>query len=97
MILVDANILIYAYNEVAVEHKSAREWLGEMLAGPVSVCFSWIAIMAFVRVSTNKKIFVKPYSTNEAFDVVQNWLSAPGSQIISPGKRPSNDRQTSGA
>ena len=85
MILVDANILIYAYNEVAVEHKGARMWLSETLGGPVSVCFSWIVIMAFVRVSTNKKIFVKPYSTNEAFDVVQNWLSAPGSQVISPG------------
>lgn len=85
MILVDANILIYAYNEISAEHKAARNWLTEALSAQTSVCFSWIVIMAFVRVATNKKIFVKPYSTNEAFDVVENWLSAPGSLIISPG------------
>ena len=85
MILIDANILIYAYNDVSTEHKAARKWLAETLSGSKSVCFSWIILMAFVRVSTNKKIFSKPYSTNEAFDIVENWLSAPSSLIISPG------------
>lgn len=85
MTLVDSNILIYAYNEVAAEHKTCRRWLTETLGGTASVCFSWITIMAFVRVSTNKKLFTKPYTTNEAFDVVQNWLSAPHSQLVSPG------------
>lgn len=85
MILVDANILIYAYNETASEHVAARAWLRANLAGSQSVAFSWLAIMAFVRVSTNRKIFIKPYSTNEAFDIVQNWLSAPRSAILWPG------------
>lgn len=85
MILVDANVLIFAYNEAAPEHKAARRWLAETLAGPKPVFFSWVVLMAFVRVSTNKKLFVKPYSTNEAFEVLENWLSAPGSQIVGPG------------
>lgn len=85
MILVDANVLIFAYNEAAPEHKAARRWLAETLAGAKPVFFSWIVLMAFVRVSTNKKLFIKPYSTNEAFDVIENWLSAPGSQIVGPG------------
>jgi len=85
MILADANILIYAYNEVASEHKAARAWLRTSLAGPESIAISLFAIMAFVRVATNKKIFSKPYSTDEAFDVVQNWLSAPGSVLLTPG------------
>ena len=85
MILTDANILIYAYNELASEHRSARTWLRTSLAGPEPIAFSWLAIMAFVRVATNKKIFSKPYSTNESFDVVENWLSAPGSLILTPG------------
>jgi uncharacterized protein len=84
MILVDSNVLIFAYNEASVEHKAARKWLAEILAGPTPICFSWIALMAFVRVSTNKKIFTKPYSTNEAYDVVEDWLSAPRSQIVEP-------------
>lgn len=85
MTLVDANVLIFAYNEAAPEHKAARRWLGETLAGPKPVFFSWIVLMAFVRVSTNKKLFVKPYTTKEAFDIIENWLSAPGSQIVGPG------------
>jgi hypothetical protein len=85
MILVDANVLVFAYNEAAVEHKAARKWLAENLAGATPVCFSWIVLMAFVRVSTNKKIFIKPYSTNEAFDIVEDWLSAPNSKIVEPG------------
>jgi len=85
MILIDANILIYAYDEASRQHRSARGWLAGALAGPAAVCFSWIAIMAFVRVTTNRKLFVKPYSTDEAFSVVENWLSAPASKLVSPG------------
>ena len=87
MILTDANLLIYAYNESSPEHRAARSWLRTTLAGPEPVAFSWIALMAFARVATNKKIFAKPYSTNEAFEVIENWLSAPGSLILTPGDK----------
>ena len=85
MILIDANILIYAYNEVSSEHKAARRWLSEVLAGQIPVNLPWISLMAFIRVTTNKRLFDKPYSTDEAFDVVANWLSAPASRAIHPG------------
>jgi toxin-antitoxin system PIN domain toxin len=86
MILVDANVLIYAYDEVAREHKASRLWLSEMLGGPTPVGLPWISLMAFVRISTNRRLFEKPYSTDEAFDVVGNWLSAPASRIVHPGE-----------
>lgn len=85
MILVDSNILIYAYNNNSREHESARKWLGDSLTGAESICFTWITLMSFIRVSTNKKLFVKPYSASEAFSVVEHWLSAPNSVLISPG------------
>jgi uncharacterized protein len=85
MILTDANLLIYAYNELSPEHKAARTWLQETLSTAEPLAFSWLAIMAFVRVTTNRKIFARPYTTDEAFDVVANWLSAPGSLILAPG------------
>ena len=86
MILVDANILIYAYDKRSPQHINARTWLSNVLVGHDTVAFSWIVMMAFIRTATNKKLFLKPYSTNEAFDVVKNWLSAPRSSIISPGR-----------
>jgi toxin-antitoxin system PIN domain toxin len=86
MLLVDANLLIYAYDEVAREHKASRRWLSDLLGGHTPVGFPWISLMAFVRVTTNKKLFDKPYTTDEAFDVVGNWLSAPASRIVHPGE-----------
>ncbi len=86
MILVDANVLIYSYDEVSKLHARSREWLSETLAGSTPVAFSWISLMAFVRVTTNRKLFEEPYTTDEAFDVVANWLTAPGSYIVHPGE-----------
>jgi predicted nucleic acid-binding protein len=34
MILVDANLLLYAYNTDAPEHKAAKKWLEDTLALP---------------------------------------------------------------
>lgn len=85
MILIDANVLIYAYDAASRDHKAARRWLATILAGRTPVGFPWISLMAFVRVTTNRRLFGKPYSTDEAFDVVANWLSAPASCVIHPG------------
>lgn len=87
MILLDANLLIYAYIEEAKQNIPSRKWLEEQLAGPVSVCFSWQTITAFLRVTTNTKVFSNAYSTFEVFEIVENWLVAPNSKILHAGTR----------
>lgn len=87
MILVDTNLLIYAFNESAEENHRARKWLEKSLAGPDAVCFSWQTITAFLRISTNTQVFSNSFSADEAFAVVENWLSAPNSRILVPGTR----------
>jgi Predicted nucleic acid-binding protein, contains PIN domain len=87
MILPDANLLIYAYNEAASQREAARQWLKEILLGTETACFCWQTITAFVRVSTNKKIFGNAYSTAEALEVVENWLSAPNVRTLLPTER----------
>jgi hypothetical protein len=87
VILPDANLLIYAYNEAAPQRKAARQWLTGILSGSEPVCFCWQTITAFLRVSTNKRIFVDAYSTNEAFEVVENWLSAQNVRMLLPTER----------
>ena len=103
MILPDANLLIYAYNDSAEQRDAARKWLKEMLVGTETVCFCWQTITAFLRISTNRKIFVEAYSPAEAIEVVENWLSAPAARIVLPTdrhlaifKRVSIDGQVSG-
>lgn len=41
--------------------------------------------MAFVRVTTNRRLFERPFTTDEAFDVIAHWMTAPFSRIVHPG------------
>lgn len=50
--LVDANILLYAVDEEAMQHPRATAWLEEALNGPYRIGLPWQSLTAFVRIST---------------------------------------------
>lgn len=77
MILLDANVLIYAYDLSSPVHQPARAWLTEALSGSEPVGLSWPAILAFLRIVTNRKVFKEPFSIGEAIAIVDDWLSRP--------------------
>lgn len=83
MIIPDANILIYAYDERAAEMKAARKWLEQSLA-KTEIGFGWQTLTAFVRISTDNRVFPLPYSITEAFEIVSHWISAPKARIMLP-------------
>jgi len=60
MITPDANIILYAYNEDAPQHKEAKKWLEEQFSAPDVFGLSWQAMTAFLRISTNLKAFPEP-------------------------------------
>ena len=70
MNLVDANVLLYAVNSDAPHHERARRWLDEALSGADTVAFAWIALLAFVRLSTRPDIFPNPLTLEDAMDQV---------------------------
>ena len=41
MILIDANILIYAHVDLFAQHRLAREWLDRQLNGSAPVALTW--------------------------------------------------------
>ena len=47
LILVDANLLIYAFDKQAMQHDHARTWLDEALAGTGRVGLPWQSVLAF--------------------------------------------------
>ena len=47
MILIDANLLVYAYDPRAAEHERSRLWLEETLSGPQLVRFARTTVWAF--------------------------------------------------
>lgn len=87
MILVDANLLIYAYHPRSEHHAASRAWLEQVLAGPELVRFAWVTLWAFLRISTNPRIFERPLTTGEAEAAVSAWLAQPAAGILEPGER----------
>jgi toxin-antitoxin system PIN domain toxin len=87
MILVDANLLLYAYNSLADEHKAAKDWLEEALSGDEPFALCWPVILAFLRISTSPRIFTRPLSRGEANRIVAEWMERPQTVIVTPGER----------
>lgn len=84
MKLVDANVLLYAVNSDANHHDVSRSWLDRSLSGDATIAFSWIALLAFIRLSTKVGLFPAPLTTDGAFDRVDAWLSAAPAVVVEP-------------
>ena len=87
MTLLDANLLLYAYNEDAPQHRSAAEWLERLLNSPETVGLPWTTLWAFLRISTNARAWPKPVSVEDAFAAIHEWLHRPNVVIVHPGPR----------
>jgi toxin-antitoxin system PIN domain toxin len=82
--LVDANVLLYAVNTDAPHHERSVRWLDDALSGSDTVAFAWIALLAFVRLSTKAELFPTPLSLDAAMDRVDAWLGAAPAVIVEP-------------
>jgi hypothetical protein len=87
MIVVDVNLLIYAVNEDAPDHRKAKAWLEAVLSGPETVGLPWIVILAFLRLTTRSGLFQKPLTVDEAFELVETWLQQPSVTVPEPNAR----------
>ena len=87
MILLDANLLIYAINEDAPLHRKAKSWLESAISGPGTVGFSWNVLLAFLRLTTRPGLFRNPLSVETALDLIASWLDQPSVTVIHAGPR----------
>jgi toxin-antitoxin system PIN domain toxin len=87
VILVDANLWLYAYHPKAEQHEASRGWLEATLSGPELVRFAWLTLWAFLRIATNPRVFDRPLSTAEAEGAISSWLIQPSAGILEPGER----------
>jgi predicted nucleic acid-binding protein len=77
VILVDANILLYAEDQQSPRHVKARQWWDAQMSGASTVCLCWTVIGAFIRIGTNPRVFEHPLSLNQTLSRVQSWLDQP--------------------
>ncbi len=87
MILVDANVLLYAYDASAPLHEVAERWWQDQLSRPRPVRLAWVTVVAFVRIGTNPRVFSRPLTVSEACAHVSSWLDQPMVEILSPSEQ----------
>ena len=68
MILVDANLLIYAVNADAPLNRKAKSWLESALSGQETVGFPWNVLLAFLRLTTRPGLFRRPLPVDTALN-----------------------------
>jgi toxin-antitoxin system PIN domain toxin len=87
MILVDANILVYAHVASLTQHERARSWLDTALSGTPRVGLPWPSLLGFLRLVTNPRVFRRPESMAGAWTQVSAWLDADVAWIPQPTDR----------
>jgi toxin-antitoxin system PIN domain toxin len=87
LILLDANVLIYASIESFPQHGACRAWLEDSFARPAKVGLPWPSLLGFVRIATNPRILSPPTPTHAAWARVEQWLEQPNAWIPAPTER----------
>lgn len=87
MILVDANLLLYAYDTGSPVHQAARRWWESLLSGHELVRLAWATVLAFLRIGTHPRVFTAPLSIEEATGHVSSWLEQTSVGVLEPGER----------
>lgn len=83
MILIDANLLIYASASETAPHATAKDWLDERLNGSSRVGLPWPSLLAFMRIVSNPRLF-EGASLAHARNQVQAWLALPNTWVPAP-------------
>jgi toxin-antitoxin system PIN domain toxin len=87
VITVDTNLLVYAYDTTSPQHGAARQWLTQALSSTERVLLAWSTIHAFLRLTTNARVFNPAFTSDAAVGVVETWLRRGNVGIVTPGPR----------
>ena len=87
MKLPDTNVLVNSVNEMSPQRIQATKWLVDAFEDPDGVGFAWLAIVGFIRVSTQKALLPKPLAIVDAMGLIDDWLSHPHARILHPTQR----------
>lgn len=82
MILPDANLLLYAYDEASPFHEKAKTWWERLLSEPETVGLCSCVLFAFLRISTNVRAYENPLSIDEAAGIVREWMRVDCVQLL---------------
>ena len=87
MKLPDTNVLVNSVNEDSPFKKQAAKWLEKAFDSEMGVGFAWLALIGFVRVSTQRGVLKTPLMPANALELMDAWLSHPRARILHPTVR----------
>ena len=85
MLILDANLLIYAYHAQQPQHPLARAWLEQTFAAAQPIGLPWQTLLACRRITTPARIFERPLGMARAQQIVGSWLEHPRVHVVEPG------------
>lgn len=87
MILIDANILLYSHDSASGFHERARGWLEQTFNEESDVRIGLMGLLAFLRLSTDPRVFARPLEPAAAVATVEEWLALPNVSVVEPTAR----------
>lgn len=87
MILVDANLLLYAYDSASPRHDAAKRWFERVMSDEPDVRFGLMTLLAFLRLATDQRVFEHPVGPADAIAIVVAWLARPNVSLAHPSER----------
>lgn len=82
MRIVDLNVVLYAVNSDAAQHKRMREWWEAAMNGDDTVGLTWVVLLGFLRLATNPRVFPRPLAPGLAAAMVDRWLSHDNIRVV---------------
>jgi toxin-antitoxin system PIN domain toxin len=86
VIILDANILLYAYDSASPHHRGARAWIERVFSSSSPIGLPWQTISAFLRIMTHPKVPGARFSIAETVQIVDGWLEQPNIRPLGPGE-----------
>jgi toxin-antitoxin system PIN domain toxin len=83
VIIVDANLLLYAYDNASPRQAAAAGWLERAIAED-EVGLAHSSVLAFLRIGTHRSVFARPMSRDDAFAIVDSWFDEPSVRAVNP-------------
>lgn len=87
MILLDVNVLIYAYREDADRHEEHRSWLDLATKADTPCGAADVVLSGFLRVVTNPRALSPPAPVGHALTFIQSLRQRPSYVSIGPSPR----------
>ncbi len=85
MIVIDVNLLLYAHVTSSPQHKKARAWFEATLSSE-QVGIPLQCAMAFLRITTNKKVALGGLNVESALAIVEGWLQQENVRFLYAGE-----------